>query len=34
MESHLSLCLNQALLLKNAILYALGKNLKADACNI
>jgi len=34
MESHLSLCPNQILLLQNAILYALGKNLKADACNI
>jgi hypothetical protein len=34
MESHLSLCPNQALLLENDILYALGKNLKTDACSI
>jgi hypothetical protein len=34
MESHLSLCPNQALLLENVTLYALGKNLKADACHI
>jgi hypothetical protein len=34
MELHLSLCPNQALLLQNAILYALGKNLEADVCDI
>jgi hypothetical protein len=34
MESHLSLCPNQTRLLQKTILYVLGKNLKADTCDI